>query len=247
MRVFLALCCILGLQWPTASTACELTVAAASSLTLPFKRIAHNFQQQSGCQVSLHFAASGVLVQQLSHGAPFDLIATADQLSMDTAIGTGLLDKNSRQDFIQNQLVMIGQPARSPQNLSYWLAQPSSQIAIGNPASVPAGRYTQQALQQQGVWQQTAAHMVKAANVRQVLDFVARGEVDAGFVYASDAFCETVTIIATLKTPQPIKYPVAASRKSKYMPQALQFIAYLQSSAAQQVLLDHGFTGNTPP
>lgn len=247
MRVFLALCCILGLQWPTASTACELTVAAASSLTLPFKRIAHNFQQQSGCQVSLHFAASGVLVQQLSHGAPFDLIATADQLSMDTAMNTGLLDETSRQDFIQNQLVMIGQPQRSPQSLAYWLAQPTSQFAIGNPASVPAGRYAQQALQQLGVWQQTAARMVKAANVRQVLDFVARAEVDAGFVYASDAFGQPVTIIATLKTLQPIKYPVAASRHGKYMPQALQFIAYLQSAAAQQVLLDHGFTGNTQP
>lgn len=242
-------CCVFGfVVLTTPAAACELTVAAASSLTLPFKRIAADFQQATGCKIALHFAASGVLVQQLTHGAPFDILASADQLSMDKAAAAGLVLPQSRRNFIQNRLVLISR-ANAPQNLSLQqlLDRPSSQLAIGQPTSVPAGRYAQQAMQLMGIWQDATKHLIHAANVKQVMDFVSRDEVDAGFVYASDTFGQAVTVLQTLETPEPIRYPIAVTTQSEHPALAKQFADYVVSNEGQQTLLSFGFIELTAP
>lgn len=245
-----AVCCgIYGLALHiTPAAACELTVAAASSLTQPFKRIAADFQKNTGCNIALHFAASGVLVQQLTHGAPFDVLASADQLSMDKAVVAGLVLPQSRHNFIQNRLVLISK-ANAPQNLSLQqlLDSPTSQLAIGQPTSVPAGRYAQQVMQSMGIWQDATKHLIHAANVKQVLDFVSREEVDAGFVYASDAFGQAVTVLQPIETPEPIRYPIAVTTQSEHTALAKQFADYVVSSAGQQTLLSFGFIELTAP
>ena len=258
MRLFYAfamLACTLPLSATLLAAPCELTISAAASLTGAFKAIATQYQQLQPCKLTLNFAASGVLVQQLRHGAPVDMLVTADQQSMDLAEADALIDPTSRQDFIANRLVLIvpaSPAATSPQagststasnaNLQQLTAPVYQRIAIGNPATVPAGRYAKDSLQQAGLWPALSAKLVQAANVRQVLDYVVRGEAEAGFVYASDAKGQQVRSLGLVPVKSPIRYPLAVSSASKHAAQARAFSQYLRSQAAQQILLQYGFS-----
>ena len=181
----------------------ELMVSAAASLTNAFKELAPLFEaKHPGSKVLLNFAASDALVQQVAKGAPVDVLACADQESMDKAETQKLLTAGSRQNFAGNSLVLIV-PTDSDLTIRSVadLAQASvTRIAMGNPASVPAGRYAQQALEQGKLWSAVQPKAIYALSVRQSLDYVARGEVDAGFVYNTDAAIQKnkVRVVSTV-------------------------------------------------
>ena len=116
-------------------------------------------------------------------------------------------------------------------------------IAIGNPASVPVGRYTQRALEAAKLWTALQAKAVNTQNVRQSLDYVARGEVDAGFVYATDAAIMKDKVRVALSVPlqEAIHYPIAPIAGSTHAEEARRFVAYVLSPAGQQTLAKYGF------
>ena len=118
-----------------------------------------------------------------------------------------------------------------------------TRIAIGLPASVPVGRYTKGVLEAAGLWAAIEPKMVGATNVRQALDYVARAEVDAGFVYGTDAALlpDKVKVALTVPTPKPVLYPAAPIAATANAALALKFVDYLQSAPAQAVLARHGF------
>ena len=227
--------------------AADLTVCAAASLTNAFKEIAPLFEAASpGTKVQFNFAASGPLLQQIARGAPVDVFASADQETMDQAQAQGLVKAQQRRNFVSNALVVIV-PARAtplPATLKD-LAQASyARIAIGLPASVPVGRYTRSVLEAEGLWSAIEPRMIGAQNVRQALDYVARGEVDAGFVYATDAALmpDRVKVAITVRTTKPVVYPAAPIAASPNLAQALRFVEFLSGPQAQAVLAKHGFT-----
>lgn len=228
------------------ATAAELTVSAAASLSNAFKEIGVAYEKQyAGDKVQFNFAASDLLVQQIAKGAPVDVFAAADQDAMDKAESLKLLAAGGRRNFASNTLVLI-KPSDSKLALSAVrdLAQAALQrIAIGNPASVPAGRYGQHALEQAGLWHGLRPKLIYGNSVRQCLDYVARGEVDAGLVYATDAalFKDKVQVVVSLPTAQPITYPIALIASSTQAVAARQFIAFVQSAAGQAILQRYGF------
>src|SRR5690606_19773026 len=223
----------------------ELTVSAASSLTQAFKEIARSYEaEHSGTQVLLNFGASGSLLQQVAKGAPVDVFAAADQETLDQAAQRQLIVPSSRQDFASNNLVVVV-PSASQLNLNTFadLTQAGvEKIAIGNPASVPVGRYSQQALHAEGLWKALQAKAITTQNVRQSLNYVARGEVEAGFVYATDAR-EVATVKVAFDVPLKvaIRYPIARVAGSAHAVEGERFIAYVQSPAGQAILARFGF------
>lgn len=226
--------------------AAELTVSAAASLTNAFKALAPMFEAaQPGTRLQLNFGSSGALLQQMSKGAPVDVFASADQATMDQAQAQNLVVGARRRDFVSNALVVIVPvgSAKSPRTVEE-LTQPAYQrIAIGLPASVPVGRYTKGVLEKAGIWGAIEPKMIGADNVRQALDYVARGEVDAGFVYATDAAVMPGKVQVSLQvpTPTPIRYPVAPVAGSANAELAQRFVDFLVSAPAQQVLARFGF------
>jgi molybdate transport system substrate-binding protein len=238
----------LGLLAAVPACALEITVSAASSLTDAFHQVAAAFQAaHPGVRVRLNFAASGVLLQQIANGAPVDVFASADQETMDQAQSRGLLRPAGRRDFAANTLVLLV-PAhaagdRRPRSLAD-LARPAyRRIAIGLPASVPAGRYARAALQAAGLWATLDAKIVATHNVRQGLDYVARGEVDAGFVYATDAALvrDKVFVASTVATAPAVRYPVAVLAGAAEPVWAQRFADFLAAPVAQGVLARFGF------
>ncbi|MDD2223334.1 MAG: molybdate ABC transporter substrate-binding protein [Pseudomonas sp.] len=227
--------------------AAEVTVSAASSLTNAFKDIAANFEAaHPEHKVLLNFAGSGELLQQISKGAPVDVFASADQETMDKAQAQGLLTNASRRDFVHNTLVVI-----TPANSSLKLTQLSDlqrtdlqRLAVSNPDSVPVGRYSKQALLANNLWDVLVDKMINTQNVRQSLDYVARDEVDAGFVYATDAaiMADKVKVQFTVPLDTVVSYPIAVTKEGSAKALSQQFIDYTFSEDSQAVLSQYGFS-----
>ena len=244
LPILLALAAGAGLG--IAAQAAELTVSAAASLSNAFRELAPLFEAANpGTRLNFNFAASGALLQQIVKGAPVDVFASADQETLDQAQAQGFVQAGARLDFVSNTLVLVvpAASAKRPKTL-HDLAQPGyERIAIGLPASVPVGRYTQAVLRAQGLWAAVEPKMIGAQNVRQALDYVARGEVDAAFVYATDAALmpDKVKVAFTVPTVKPIRYPVAALAASPNLALARRFCEFLIQRPAQVVLARHGF------
>lgn len=227
--------------------AAEVTVSAAASLTNAFKEIAENFEAANPeHKVLLNFAGSGELLQQIAKGAPVDVFASADQETMDKAQAQGLLNDGSRKDFVQNTLVVIT-PSNSKLELKALtdLQQDALQrLAISNPESVPVGRYSKQALVTSNLWDALADKMINTQNVRQSLDYVARDEVDAGFVYATDAaiMADKVKVQFTVPLETVVSYPIAVTKEGAAKELSQQFIDYTFNEESQAVLAKFGFS-----
>lgn len=224
----------------------ELVVSAAVSLSNAFKELGQEFERERpGVKVLFNFGASGQLLQQIASGAPVDVFASADQETMDRAEAQRLTLAGTRFNFVRNRLVLVI-PATGSSQLSSLedLKRPGvARIAIGKPESVPAGHYAQEALQLAGLWDTLKPKYIFGQNVRQVLDYVERGEVDAGFVYASDAVVagNKVRVVTDAPIQRPILYPVAVIATSSNPSRAREFIGFVLSQPAQVVLSRYGF------
>ena len=230
----------------TSAVAAELTVSAAASLTNAFKDIAQGYEaQHPGTKVLLNFAGSGALLQQMAKGAPVDVFASADQETMDRAEKEGLVKAADRKDFVRNTLVLIvPMDAKTmPAGLADLAQAGTTRVAIANPASVPVGRYAQTALEAASLWTTVQAKAIHTQNVRQSLDYVARGEVDAGFVYATDAALMKDKVKVAFEVPlkTTILYPIARTAASANAAEATSFVHYLATPAAQAILGKYGF------
>ena len=229
-----------------AANAADLTVSAAASLTNAFKELGPAFEAQNpGTTVVFNFAASDALLAQIAKGAPADVFASADQEAMDRADAQKVLTAGSRRNFVSNSLVMI-----VPGDSALGLKAPADlqkpevkRIAIGNPASVPVGRYTKGSLEAAKLWAALEPKAVMAQSVRQALDYVARGEVEAGFVYSTDAAImkDKVKVVAMLPTATSITYPIAAVNASPNPDAARKFLDFVLTPASQAVLARYGF------
>ena len=231
---------------PLPTPAQQLTVSAAASLTDAFKEIGSKFEAtKPGVVVRFNFTASGVLIQQIAQGAPVDVFASADQETMNRGAEQKLIDVGTRRDFAANSVVLVVAVQGGPTlgSLADLQGDAVRRIAIGKPATVPVGRYTRQALESANLWAALEPKFVPADNARQVLDYVARGEVEAGFVYRTDAalMAEKVRIVLTSGGHTAVRYPVAVVADSRRKGLARDFAAYLATPPAQAVLTRFGF------
>ncbi len=229
-----------------AALAADLTVSAAASLTHAFKDIGTAFEAaHPDIKARFNFAASGALLQQIAKGAPVDVFASADQETMQQAEQLQLVKPGTRVNFASNSLVVIVPTDASavPKTLADLSAPAVKKVAIGVPASVPVGRYARAVLEKAKLWPAIEAKMIGAQSVRQALDYVARGEVEAAFVYGTDAAVmpDRVKVAFVVPTVSPVLYPIAPVAASSNLAVAQQFVAWVVSPAGQAVLAKHGF------
>jgi molybdate transport system substrate-binding protein len=236
----------LALMAASLAHAADVTVSAAASLTNAFKELAPAFEAaHPGTKLLFNFAASDALLAQIAKGAPVDVFASADQETMDKAQQQKLLVDGTRRNFVTNALVVIT-PAENGVALKSLadLQQPSvKRIAIGKPEGVPAGRYAKGALEKANLWTAIEPKAIYAQNVRQALDYVSRGETEAGFVYATDAFVlkDKVRILFSVPTETPISYPIAVTNGGTNADGGKSFLDFVASAAGQAVLAKYGF------
>lgn len=225
----------------------EIVVSAAASLTNAFQAIGQAWEKANpGHKATFNFAASGALLAQMQQGAPVDVFASADQPTMDKAAAAKLIAPDSRADFVKNELVLLV-PAKSalvPKALGDLTGPDYKRIAAGTPASVPAGRYTMDVIEQAGLATPLQPKWIYGESVRQVLDYVTRGEVDAGFVYRTDALVKKdgTRVALVVPTPSPVTYPIAQLAASRQPAAAQSFITFVRGPQGQQILGSFGFS-----
>jgi molybdate transport system substrate-binding protein len=237
--------CLVSAGAPSAWAA-DITVSAAASLTNAFQDIGREFEAANpGSKILFNFGSSGQLVQQITRGAPVDAFAAADQESMDRAEKGGAIERASRFNFVRNEMVVVvpADSAAGASGLADLKGSAFARIAIGNPDSVPAGRYAKLALDKGALWDVLKEKMINTQNVRQALDYVVRGEADAGFVYATDArlLPARVKVAFKVDVPANILYPVAATRGGDNQRGGLAFVEFLKTETAQRILARYGF------
>ncbi len=238
----LCICLFIGLGSARADT---VFVSVCASMTDVFKELTANFSKSHpDINIQTNFGPSGALAKQIEQGAPADLFVSANSDWMDYLVGQKLVDERSRMDLARNRLVFIGRPeltGAAPDTLSGL-----NQIAIGNPAHVPAGQYAQQALTKLSLYDalKRQKKLVMAKDVRQALIYADRGEVDGAFVYATDArLSRTAVIHFTVDDSlhAPIVYPLGLTADGSNDQMARRFYDYLMTPETGSVLNRYGF------
>lgn len=226
----------------------DLTVSAAVSLREAFGELGRLYKTRTGGRVTFNFGSSGALQRQIETGAPVDLYASAGEREMDELERQGLVDPQTRTAFASNRLVLIVPPENESKVEDFQdLARADvRKIAVGNPSTVPAGLYAGEALRKMGLSEKVAAKLILAEDVRQVLDYVARGEVDAGVVYASDALVREGRVRVVRVAPEDshtkILYPLAIVADSSRKKTAREFSELVEGPEGRRILLKYGFS-----
>lgn len=225
----------------------QLIVSAAASLTDALKDLAPLYRQtRSNVNIRYNFASSGALQQQIENGAPADVFISAAAKQMDALQQQNLLVSGTRRNLLTNRLVLIVPTnAAGITNLKSLTDVRVKRIAIGDPRSVPAGQYAQEALTKAGLWTPLKSKYVLASNVRQVLQFVAAGNADAGLVYLTDAKTTDQVKIAQVipaNLHDPIIYPITVLKNSRNQTASRDFVQFLLSGTARKVFEQSGFT-----
>ena len=224
----------------------EIIVSAAASLTDALKEIGRAYQSRSRHKILLTLGPSSFLARQIEEGAPADIFFSADLAQMDLLEKNGRLEAGARKNLLSNQLVIVV-PADSkvaivsPKDL---LKPEVRKIALADPAAVPVGVYTSKYLAAEGLWDKVKAKVVPVLDVRAVLASVESGNVEAGFVYKTDAAIskrvKVVYEVAIGKGPK-IIYPVAIVKDSKKKEAARDFMNFILSPAGKEVFKKYGF------
>ncbi|TGM99474.1 molybdate ABC transporter substrate-binding protein [Leptospira dzoumogneensis] len=224
----------------------EITVSAASSLTDVLKELGPVFKQKTGTKAVFNFGSSGSLYQQIEKGAPVDVFISADQDIVDKGIKAEVLRSSTKTILLKNTLVLI-QPKTSELKIKKLedLQLPEiKKIAIGNPSSVPAGKYAEEVLTKNHLNISLKEKFIPAENVRQVLDYVGREEVEVGFVYVTDAAIaeSKVKVALILSGHKPILYPGILVTGTKNSEEAKSFLEFLKKSPeAKETFLKYKF------
>jgi molybdate transport system substrate-binding protein len=226
----------------------DVTLSVAVSLKGVTEEVGRSFMAaHPGVTLHYNFGASGDLQKQIEAGAPIDVFLSAAQRQMDELERQNLIVSATRRAFARNALTVI-----KPADSRIDIAKPADlldarvgRIAIGSPKTVPAGQYAEESLRALGLWDRLQPKLVFAENVRQALDYVARGEVDAGFVYTTDAATRAQGVKEAFRPPddsyRPIVYPGAVVAAAKQPALGRAFLDLLGSAQGRTVLSRFGF------
>lgn len=232
-----------------APAAVTITVSAAASLREALTETERRYEAANpGVDVRTNFGASGALQHQVERGAPVDVFASAAERPMDALQQRGLVDARSRRTLASNDLVLIVPASAEAATVSGFEDLASARVrrvAMGAPASVPAGEYADEVLRTLGIREAVHRKAVLGQDVRAVLAYVASGEADAGIVYRTDAAsaADRVRIVAQAPAGShpPITYPIAITTAARDPVASRGYVGYLLGPEGQQVLRTRGF------
>jgi molybdate transport system substrate-binding protein len=223
-----------------------LTLSVAASVQDAIVEVETAYKQDhADTEFRNNFGSSGTLAQQIQTGAPVDAFLSAGAKPMDQLETAGLLQQGTRENLLHNTLVLIAPQGSGLQGFDGLPGKQVRLVALGDPASVPAGDYGKQTLTSLGLYDKISSKLVLGKDVRQVLSYVETGNADAGLVYATDAQISTkVRVVAVAPEPshKPIVYPLAEIRTSTQDAAVRAFLAFLNTPAAKAIFVRHGFT-----
>lgn len=230
----------------------DLTISAAISMKDALDEATQMYMaEHPGVSIAANYGASGTLQLQIEQGAPVDVFLSAAPKQMDALEKEGLVLEGTRRDLLRNEVVLIVPKNGSARISSFQdlTRAEVKQVALGEPTTVPAGQYAKEVLTYLGIYDAVASKAILAKDVRQVLTYVATGNVDAGIVYSTDALTSSkVRVVAQAqeKSHAPVIYPVAVIKSSKDPAAARQLVDFLAGPRARAIFQKYGFSPANP-
>lgn len=234
----------------------KILVAAAASLQATFDNELIPLFEKENPEIAVEgtYASSGDLQHQIESGLDADVFFSAATSNMDTLAEEELIDEDTVVDLLKNDVVLITPKDSKLGIKSFKDITKADTIAIGDPESVPAGKYAKEILTNLGVYNEVEKKASLGASVTEVLSWVAEGSADAGIVYATDAQTENtngddkeVEVVATAEDSMmqtQVVYPVGVVSASTHKDEAKAFEDFLQTDEAKVILEKAGFTIN---
>jgi len=223
----------------------ELNISAAASLKEAMADLEAAYTSKNP-EVSfvINYGSSGSLQQQIEQGAPCDLFISAGEKQMTALEEEGLLLDGTNKDLVKNSLVLVTSNDSEISSIDSLNSDAVSKIALGEPSSVPAGKYADETLTSLAIKDSLNNKLVFSKDVKEVLAWTASGNADAGFVYLSDALSsDGVKIVETISEEyhSPITYPVAIIKDSDDIDAAKAFEDFLFTDEAQEIFEKYGY------
>ncbi|MCI2803362.1 molybdate ABC transporter substrate-binding protein [Staphylococcus pettenkoferi] len=218
-----------------------LQIAAAASLTDASKDLEKEFKKDhKDANITFNYGGSGALRQQIEKGAPTDVIMSANTKDVDM-----LKDKDKAHDtynYAKNKLVLIGDKDSNYKSVKD--LKRDDKLAVGEAKSVPAGKYAEKYLKANNLYDDVKSNLVYAKDVRQVLNYVKKGNAQLGYVYKTDLAQDqkngnsNVKEINEAKLDKPITYEAGATSDKKL---AKEWMDFLKSDKAKEILKKYEF------
>jgi molybdate transport system substrate-binding protein len=251
VRCFFSLmaCFMLAAMSGPAQSAEPLMVFAAASTTNAVTDIGNLFARKQQGRIVTSFASSSTLAKQIENGAPANVFISANPQWMDYLEKHKRIDAGTRFNLLGNHIVLIAPAGHREQvviarGFALCAMLKGGELAMGDPAHVPAGIYGKQALEKLGVWQSVQNHVARTKDVRAALALVERGEAPLGVVYATDAaITKRVKVVGVFPDDShpSIMYPAALVTGNETLA-ARRFLTFLKTPAAEAVFKKYGFT-----
>ncbi|MEQ8601347.1 MAG: molybdate ABC transporter substrate-binding protein [Devosia sp.] len=216
-----------------------VNVAVAANFTAVAEELAALFEAEAGHKAVLSFGATGLLYAQISQAAPFDVFLAADTARPERAIAEGLAVAESFFVFAEGRLALYGPGLDVEQAL---LSGDFSRLAIAEPDAAPYGQAAVETLNALGLYDAIAARLVTGANISQTLQFVESGNVELGFVAASQVLGKDDIWLVPATLHAPIAQGAVMLDQGGDNPAALAFMDFLQSDAAVAVIEAAGYS-----
>lgn len=227
----------------------EILVAAAASLKNAYEEeLIPMFEEQyPGVSVEGTYDSSGKLQTQIEEGLEADVFMSAAEKQMKALDGEGMIASDTITNLLENKIVLIIPAGSSAGLASFEDIEKAGIIALGDPASVPAGQYAQEALTSLGIWDKIQDKVSFGTNVTEVLNQIAASSAEAGIVYATDAASMSDQVEIVAEAPEgslqkKVIYPVAVVKDSAHQEEAGDFVEFLKSEEAMKVFEEYGFT-----
>ena len=226
-----------------------LLIAAAASLeySMEEKLIPLFEEQNPGVKVEGSYDSSGKLQTQIEEGMEADLFFSAATKQMNALTEEGYIKEDSERKLLENKIVAIVPKDSDLEINGFEDLVKADTIALGDPASVPAGQYAKEALTSLELWDAVSAKASFGTNVTEVLNWVAEGSADAGVVYATDAAARAEDVEVKAEAPEgslekTVIYPTAILERTEHSEEAEAFLTFLQSEEAGEIFEEYGFT-----
>ncbi|HEX5062687.1 MAG TPA: molybdate ABC transporter substrate-binding protein [Kofleriaceae bacterium] len=220
----------------------HVSVGVAASLRYAMPDVVAAYEKKSGVTIDVTYGASDAIGDQLAHGAALDALVVADAVALDRQIAARTIDESSRREVATNAIVLIGPPGSTPTFATLATLHVGTKIAIGDPATVPVGRYAKQYLESLGEWSTLEPQLIYGGDVAGVLALAKQGRARLAVVYRTDARAAAPLVVLDDPPDAPKASVVAGiATHSKHAAAARAFTEFLASPEGHEILARYGF------
>ena len=232
---------------PGRAHADELRIAVAANFTEPARRIAAEFERETGNTVKASFGATGLLYAQIRNGAPFEILLAADAATPRKLVAERLGIAASEFPYAIGKLVLWSpKPGFVDHHGAVLRSQRFGHLAYCDPKLAPYGAAAVATMRSLGIYESLKDRLVEGQNISQAYQFVASGTADLGFVALSQVFRDghfrsgSTWVVPEGRYP-PIRQDAVLLRSGGSHPAAIAFLGFLRSQPARAVIRRYGY------